>query len=55
MAVEEAREPILEDIVSMFAYMVFLVASCWVKVLVSMRSGSRDISLILGTAERPAA
>ena len=55
MAVEAERDPIVEDIVSMFAYMVFLVASCWVKVLVSTRSGSRDVSLILGTAERPAA
>ena len=55
MAVEPAREPIVEDIVNLFACMVVLIAGCWVEMLVSTGGGSKVVSLILEVAERQAA
>ena len=55
MAVEAVRDPIVEDIVNMFACMVVLIAGCWVEMLVSAGVGSRAVLLALGAAERTAA
>ena len=46
MNVEVVREPVVEDIMNLFAYMVVLIAGCWVEMQVSMRGGSRVVSLI---------
>ena len=45
MAVEAALEPIVKDIINLFACMVVLIAGCWVKMLVSTRGGSRVVSV----------
>ena len=55
MAVEAAREPIVEDIVNLFACLFVLIAGCWIEILVSTGGGLRAVSLILEAAERPAA
>ena len=55
MAVEAVREPVVEDIVNLFACMVVLIAGCWVKMLVSTRDGSRVVSMVLEEAEQSAA
>ena len=47
MAVDAAREPIVENNVNLFACMVVLIAGCWVEMLISTGSGSRVVSLIL--------
>ena len=47
MAVEAAREPIVDHNVNLFACMIVLIAGCWVEMLVSTGSGSRVVSLIL--------
>ena len=55
MAVEAALGPIVEDIVSLFACMVVLIAGSWIAVRVLMGGGLRVILLILETVEGPAA
>ena len=55
MAVEAALEPIVKDIINMFACIVVLITGCWVKMLVLMRGGSRVVSVVLEKAEQPAA
>ena len=55
MAVEAVHEPVVGDIMNLFACMVFLIAGCRVKMQVSTGRGSRVVWLILEAAERPAA
>ena len=55
MAVEVVREPVVGDIMNLFACMVVLIAGCRVKMQVSTGKGSRVVWLIFETAERPAA
>ena len=54
MAVEAALEPIVKDIINLFACMVVLIAGCWFKILVSTMGGSRVVSVVLEEAEQPA-
>ena len=55
MAEEAACEPIVEDIVDLFACMVVLIAGCCIEMMFLTSSGSSVVSLILEAAGRPAA
>ena len=55
MAVEAACGQVVENIVSLIACTVVLIAGCCVGMLVSARGGSGVVWLILEAAERPSA